>query len=209
MVTTSEPPILDEYGSNGTDRLHAQQGLPDPNQGLMRFFFKFPIIFFRLGLRTIVGNWFILMTHTGRKSGQPRHTALEYRLGINGHLYTISGYGAKSQWYKNIMANPVVNIQWLGGVEAYEAYRVTDEEEFRMGIRLYKSEMSETLDIFLNRMGIPDDMESIVANRDHIYMIGFKQTDATPPPTVEEDLKWVWYVAAGVLGLLLLRRRKR
>lgn len=208
MVTTSEAPITNEYEISHEDK-PAPKGLPDPNKGLMRLVYKFPINFFRLGLRPIVGRWFLLMTHIGRKSGQPRHTALEYRLGINDHLYTISGYGAKSQWYKNIMANPIVNIQWLGGIAAYEAYRVTDEAEFRMGIQLYQSQLSQSLDVFLQREGIANDIESIIANRDRIYMIGFKHTDATPPDTLEADLKWVWYVVTGLLALLLLRRRKR
>lgn len=207
MVTTSEAPMANDATNN--KQAAPQSSLPDPGKGLMRLVYKFPINFFRLGLRPLVGRWFLLMTHTGRKSGQPRHTALEYRLGINGNLYSISGYGTQSQWYKNILANPIVNIQWLGGIEAYEAYPITDEAEFRMGIQLYQSQLSQSLDVFLQREGIANDMDSIIANRDRIYMIGFKHTDATPPATLEADLKWVWYVVTGLLALLLLRGRKR
>ena len=50
------------------------------------------------------------LTTTGRKSGLPRE--IEIWFGINGNsLYLLSGGGDKSQWVKNLLANPNVTVR--------------------------------------------------------------------------------------------------
>ena len=50
------------------------------------------------------------LTTTGRKSGLPRE--IEIWFGINGNsLYLLSGGGDKSQWVKNLQANPNVTVR--------------------------------------------------------------------------------------------------
>jgi deazaflavin-dependent oxidoreductase (nitroreductase family) len=50
------------------------------------------------------------LTTTGRKSGLPRE--IEIWFGIDGNsLYLLSGGGDKSQWVKNLQANPNVTVR--------------------------------------------------------------------------------------------------
>jgi deazaflavin-dependent oxidoreductase (nitroreductase family) len=52
----------------------------------------------------------LLLTTTGRKSGQPRTTPLQYEI-VNGDIYIASARGPQADWYKNILANPQVHVQ--------------------------------------------------------------------------------------------------
>lgn len=80
---------------------------------LTRFLFRAPLVLHRLGLGWLLGGRFLLLNHTGRKSGLPRQVLLE----VTAHdrhtdTYTVaSGFGRGSQWFKNIQAHPRVTIQ--------------------------------------------------------------------------------------------------
>ena len=60
-----------------------------------------------------MGGRFLLLTHTGRISGQPRQTVLEVvdfdR--ATGVYFVASGFGKKSDWILNILQMPEVEIQ--------------------------------------------------------------------------------------------------
>jgi deazaflavin-dependent oxidoreductase (nitroreductase family) len=61
----------------------------------------------------MLGSRFLLLNHTGRKSGRQRQTVLE----VAGHdreagTYLVaSGWGPRSDWYQNVSQNPQVIIQ--------------------------------------------------------------------------------------------------
>ena len=84
-----------------------------PVTGLKKFFFRAPLSLYRIGLGGLLGHRFLLLNHTGRKSGQPRQTVLE----VVNHdkatdtYFIASGFGKKSDWYLNILAHPKTNIQ--------------------------------------------------------------------------------------------------
>ncbi|MFZ2098165.1 MAG: nitroreductase family deazaflavin-dependent oxidoreductase [Anaerolineales bacterium] len=84
-----------------------------PPRGLARLAFRLPIWFYRLGLGGLLGTRFLLLTHTGRKSGRNRHTVLEVvRFDNQGPKFTVAaGFGPGSDWYRNIGANPYVTLQ--------------------------------------------------------------------------------------------------
>ncbi len=52
----------------------------------------------------------LLLTSTGRKSGQPRVTPLQFER-VNGEVYIASARGAEADWFKNILENPQVQVQ--------------------------------------------------------------------------------------------------
>jgi deazaflavin-dependent oxidoreductase (nitroreductase family) len=86
--------------------------VPTP-RGLGRLAFRAPIWLYRLGLGWMLGNRFLLLTHTGRKSGLPRQTVLEvvrYDT-ATGSYFIASGFGEKSDWYHNVMEKPQVIVQ--------------------------------------------------------------------------------------------------
>lgn len=70
-----------------------------------------PIWLYRARLGFLFGNRLLLLEHTGRRTGQQRFTVLE----VTGHpapdVYIVaSGFGTRSQWFRNIEANPDVKV---------------------------------------------------------------------------------------------------
>jgi deazaflavin-dependent oxidoreductase (nitroreductase family) len=57
----------------------------------------------------IVGWLILLLRHTGRKSGKQYATPLQYEK-INGAYYIGAARGAKADWFRNIQANPQVQV---------------------------------------------------------------------------------------------------
>ncbi len=69
-----------------------------------------PQILYAIGAGPIYGRIVLLLTTTGRISGKPRVTPLQYEE-IDGDFYLGSARGEKADWYCNIINNPKVNIR--------------------------------------------------------------------------------------------------
>jgi deazaflavin-dependent oxidoreductase (nitroreductase family) len=65
---------------------------------------------YAVGLGPIVGKIILLLTTTGRKSGQKRITPLQYEE-IDGNYFLGSARGTKSDWYRNIEADGRVEVR--------------------------------------------------------------------------------------------------
>jgi len=54
----------------------------------------------------------IVLHHVGRRSGQPRTTGLQqiYHDSDRGTYFVAAAYGSKSDWWRNVVANPQVTI---------------------------------------------------------------------------------------------------
>lgn len=92
----------------------SQQPSPrKPPTGFQRLLWRAPIWLYKWHLGPLMGKRFLLLTHTGRKSGQPRQAVIEiddYDEAANAYLVA-SGFGRKSDWYRNILKTPQVTIQ--------------------------------------------------------------------------------------------------
>jgi deazaflavin-dependent oxidoreductase (nitroreductase family) len=82
-------------------------------KGPLRWLLRLPIWLYRLNLGWLLGQRFLLLTHTGRVSGLIHKTVIE----VVDHdketgTYTVaSGWGEKADWYRNILKTPDVTIQ--------------------------------------------------------------------------------------------------
>ena len=76
-----------------------------------RFAMRAPIGLYRVGLGGLLGRRFVLLEHTGHRSGLPRQTVLEV-LEIDDHGVPViaNGFGEGTHWYRNITADPKVNF---------------------------------------------------------------------------------------------------
>jgi deazaflavin-dependent oxidoreductase (nitroreductase family) len=103
---------------------------PRPPRGLSRLAFRLPIWLYRWGLGWILGQRFLMLTHTGRKSGLLRQTVLEVVKPDpeNQTYYVASGFGEKSDWYRNVMANPDATIQVGRRRHPAQAERLSEED---------------------------------------------------------------------------------
>jgi len=70
----------------------------------------------------------LLLTTTGRKSGLPRVTPLQYEED-DGLIYVGSARGQQADWFKNILANPHVHVQIQQREFAAVAEAVTDPKK--------------------------------------------------------------------------------
>lgn len=78
---------------------------------VFKWLFKVPILFYKIGL-PLFGNFILLLATTGRKTGKPRHTPLEYRREEGtGYFIVTAGWGGHTDWYRNARANPHVRAQ--------------------------------------------------------------------------------------------------
>lgn len=86
--------------------------VPRDNPGVIfKRLFKVPMLFYRAGL-PCMGNFILLLTTTGRKTGKPRYTPLEYHPEDgSGYFIVMAGWGGNTDWKKNILANPSVHVQ--------------------------------------------------------------------------------------------------
>ncbi len=96
-----------------------------------------PRLLYALGLGPIYGRLVLLLTTTGRKSGKPRITPLQYEL-IGGKIFIASARGTKADWYRNILSNPEVEVRvksrrFKGLAEPVtDLERTTDFLEYRL-----------------------------------------------------------------------------
>ncbi len=83
-----------------------------PLRGLSRLLFRIPIWFYRLHLGWLFGDRFLLLTHTGRKSGLPRQTMLEviHHDRASDTYNVFAGWGEKADWVRNVEKTPQVTI---------------------------------------------------------------------------------------------------
>lgn len=82
-------------------------------RGLLRWALRAPILLYRLRLGWLLGDRFLLLHHVGRKTGLPRKTVVEVveHDEANDSYLVASGWGTRSQWYRNLQAAPDVTIQ--------------------------------------------------------------------------------------------------
>jgi len=67
-------------------------------------------LLYAAGLGPLVGIIILLLTTTGRKSGLPRTTPLQYEL-IDGNYCLGAARGKSADWVRNIEANPKVQVR--------------------------------------------------------------------------------------------------
>ena len=110
------------------DRHTNMDKTPAP-QDLAKRLSRAPLLLFQLGWGPAL-DWLPLLSLTtrGRKTGQPRHTALEYRR-HGSKLYVVSGAGEESDWYRNLQSDPRVTVQHGAQIYAATARRVEDDAE--------------------------------------------------------------------------------
>ena len=77
---------------------------------LLRLIHFPPRLAYAIGLGPVIGRLVMLLATTGRKSGKPRITPLQYEE-QDEKIYLGSALGVQADWVRNIMANPVVNVQ--------------------------------------------------------------------------------------------------
>ncbi len=180
-------------------------------------FNRFMLLMWRLGLGRWVnlsprwGGRIMVLVHRGRKSGLRRLTPVNYAPdegNPSGDIYCTAGFGAVADWYKNIVADPHVEVWlpdgWWAGV-AEELPQEHPDWLLRLRQVLIASGFAASaFGIDPHRLDDAELLRLAAAYR----VIRIRRTAARTGPGGPGDLAWVWPLATLVLGVLLLRRRR-
>ena len=178
-----------------------------------RWLNRYMLLHWRLGLgpyanRRELSGQIMVLVHVGRKTGRIRRTPVNYVI-LDGDVYCTAGFGAVSDWYRNLLANPQVEVWLPHGWWAGLAEDVSDSPE-----RLALLRQVLIASGFAARAAGLDPMrmsdEALDAASRSYRLVRIRRTQALTGPGGPGDLAWVWPVATAVLlGLLLLPRRRR
>lgn len=181
-----------------------------------RNFNRFMVVMWRLGLGRWVNVWpagsgrIFVLGHTGRRTGRRRRTPLNYAL-VDGELYCTAGFGPASDWYRNVMAEPAVEVwspgeRWAGAVE-----EISDHPE---RVHLLR-EVLVASGFAARAAGIDPrrlDDEELARATSSYRLLRIRRTAGAGPLPVHPrpgDLSWCWAVLAGSAVALAVRRAVR
>ena len=151
---------------------------PKPPRGWKAIPWRLPIWLYRLGLGGLLGRRFLLLHHTGRKTGKRRQNVLEViHYDPHGHTYYVaSGFGRKSHWFRNILAHPEVEIQI--GRRRYPAHaEVLSLEEGARLLQTYAEKHPIAFHELSRILGIPTPRtpEDFIALAKALPVVAFRQ----------------------------------
>jgi len=93
---------------------------------------------FRLGLGPFIGTPFggymMVIKTVGRKTGKVRYAPVNYAI-MGGSVYCCAGFGTVSHWYRNLKAQPQIELLMPSGVVTGTAEDVTDDGERLCALR--------------------------------------------------------------------------
>ena len=102
-----------------------------------------------------------------------------------------AGWGAKTQWYRNILSDARVTVQSSGKPYGAIARRVTHDDELA---RLYEviRGKSPVWGQYLDSWGVQDTVQDFVAKKDRLCILRLDPLDELPLPGIRTDLVCIW-----------------
>lgn len=94
-----------------------------------RWLMRMPIPLYRAGLGWIFGERLVMIEHVGRVSGEPRFVVVEVVERAPNVLRVASGFGTRSQWYRNLRAHGVAYLSTGRARRVRAAVRLLDRTE--------------------------------------------------------------------------------
>jgi deazaflavin-dependent oxidoreductase (nitroreductase family) len=192
------------------ENFHFIQFLPYPSNCLIKALNYTPVWLYRLGLGKLFGNYILILSTTGRDTGETYRTPLEY-LYHEEKYYILSSFGDRPDWFKNIKANPQVTIQNGYDTICATARAPQSDDEWE-AIRLYLTQspigklLMSRIDENLRGADLAEKVRQWPA-------LALDPSDAPCPPPLESDLVWAWPIlllgAAIDITLLWLMSRKK
>ncbi len=122
-------------------------GFRAPPSRLIRLLYRSP-------LAPLLGRLVLLLTTTGRKTGIPRVTPLQYEE-LDGAFYVGSARGREADWFRNVVADPCVRVR-IGSRE-FEAFAepVTDPRRIADFLELRLKRHPTMIGAILRSEGLP------------------------------------------------------
>ena len=129
---------------------------------LNRFFMRAPLGLYRAGLGELLGRRFLRLEHTGRKSGLRRQAVLEVvEIDDSASPIVASGYGERSNWYRNVTANPDIAFT-VGRKRVLATAERLDHAEAVAVLDRYRTNHAKAAKVIGARLGVSlvDDLDN-------------------------------------------------
>ena len=156
---------------------------------------------------TPAGGWIVLLRVKGRKSGLVRETPLNYVL-ADGAVWVMAGFGGRTEWYRNLLADPAVEVRLPTRAFAGTAEEVLDPAiRARMIPRLVRSTGLPGMLVVPLPLTTPD--EDILDATAFVPLVRVRPADGSTIEAGPDDpggLGWVWRQALVTAGFLLAWR---
>ena len=174
----------------------------------------FMVLMWRLGLGKLLNFWpsqlgrYMVIMHTGRKSGLRRYTPVNYAL-VNEEIYCTAAFGNLSDWYHNMIANPAIEVWlpdgWWNGI----AEDITGDPNFLPLMRkVLAASGFAARSIGIDAEKISDT--ALTHATSGYRLVHIRRTAARTGPGGPGELAWLWPLSTFFLGFMLLfRPRKR
>ncbi len=159
---------------------------------------------------TPVGGWILLLRVRGRNSGIIREAPLNYLI-ADGAAWIMAGFGHQTEWYRNLLADPSVEVRLPG-----RAFTATAEEVLDPTVRarlipaLVRATGLPGMMVVPSPMTTPD--EEILDATAWVPLVRLRPADGSelgPGPDDPGGRGWIWRQALVSVGLLLLWRAGR
>ena len=187
-----------------------------PSEQLLRRGFtylnRFMLLVWRLGLGSYGnpskrGGAIMVLTHTGRKTGLRRRTPVNYAI-VDGELYCTAAFGQYAHWYRNMLANPDVEVWLPDGWWAGVAEDVSDSPQRLHLLRqvlIGSGFAAYAAGIDPHAMS-DEEMDNVTST---YRLLRIRRTEPRTGPDGPGDLAWVWPVSTLLLLFALLSRKRR
>jgi len=180
---------------------------------VFKYFNKFMLFMWRLGM----GPWFklwpdgwgqiMVITHNGRKSGTQYRTPVNYAI-LDGEVYCIAGFGSVADWYKNIKADPGVEVWlpdgWWKGI-AEDVSASEQRPQIMRAVVIASGFAGPMFGVDPKKL---DDTALAEATKSY-KVVRVQRLEACTGSGGPGDLAWVWQITTFILLPLVLSRRTR
>lgn len=177
-----------------------------------KYFNRLMLLMWRLGLGSWINIWpevfgqILVITHKGRKSGLRRRTPVNFAV-VDGEIYCTAGFGDVSDWYRNIMSNPRVEVWmpdgwWEGLTEDVSAHpqRIALMRQVLIGAGF----AAPLFGVDPRRLS-DADLQAVTAN---YCLVHIRRTAPRTGRDGPGDLAWIWPLATFILLPLVVKKKK-
>lgn len=178
-----------------------------------KYFNRFMVGMWRLGFGPWLNLWpkgfgqYLVLTHRGRKTGLLRRTPVNFAR-VKGEIYITAGFGKISDWYRNIQANPHIEV-WLP--DGWWDATVDDVSEAEQRLPLLREVLIGSgfaaQAAGVNPYQISD--EKMDALTRPYRLLHIRLTQPRTGPGGPGDLAWIWPLTVMLMLPMVLRRRKK
>jgi deazaflavin-dependent oxidoreductase (nitroreductase family) len=171
----------------------------------------FMVPMFRLGfgpwMGTPFGGYIMVLQVVGRKTGRVRYVPVNYAI-ENGNVYCMAGFGKASDWYRNLLKHPNIEIIMPSGTMAGITEQVDNLEERNRIIRQILTNGGFAGFFYgYNPRTVSD--EQLIESTGDVPVIRIRPTGIGAGASDPGGFAWVVTILSSILFFVWLFRRRK